>query len=280
MSTWKRKNKRKKKDKKPKEVEVEAGSYLNPSRTNRRQGEEESSTLWLITFTDVMALMLTFFVLLYSMSVPEEEDWEQVTKGMQNQFTQSFADQWNQGRQKTINIEKIDFTEALDLSYLDSVLTNVIERDSRLKNINIIPQKDHLVVSVPQELLFEGGEAEVSDGGKQVLFALGNAMARIRNRIEVIGHTDPRPIERVGGRFASNWELSLARAGNVALTLENGGYERPMTIRGLSSSRYDDLPVEMGEEQRLSLARRVDIVVMKDDGSGRAYIEFDLPDIQ
>lgn len=282
MAGWKRTDKNKNRNKnnrknEPKvEEEEQSGSYLSTNRT-RRDGEEESSALWLITFTDVMALMLTFFVLLYSMSVPEEEDWKQVTQGMNNQFTQTFADQWSKGKQDVVNIEKIDFTEALDLGYLDSVLTNVIERDSRLQNINIIPQTDHLVVSVPQELLFNSGQAEVSGKGKQVLFALGNALTRIKNRIEIIGHSDPAPIERAGGRFASNWELSLARAGSVALTLENGGYERPMAVRGLSSSRYDDLPAEMGEEQRLSLARRVDIVVMKDDGSDRGFVEFDLP---
>lgn len=241
------------------------------------QVEEGGSSLWLVTFTDVMALMLTFFVLLYSMSVPVEEEWEEVTQGITKQFSPTFAEQWNKGSQDSINIDKIDFTEALDLGYLQTIILNSMGKDQRLQNIKLIPQKESLIVSVPVELLFESGQSEVSDEGKQVLFTLGNTMTRIRNRIEVIGHTDPRPIQTSQSKYPSNWELSLARAGSVASVIRNAGYEREVIIRGLSSARYEDLPESMDEEERLSLARRVDIVVMKDDGSKRNAIDIFSP---
>ncbi|HOO82083.1 MAG TPA: flagellar motor protein MotB [Alphaproteobacteria bacterium] len=257
--------------------EIEAGSYLSPAHNKRLEGREDSTALWLITFTDIMALMLTFFVLLYSMSVPEEEEWENITSGLQSQFTKTFSTAQSKGPQDTISIDKIDFSKAQDLSYLSSVLANVISKDERLKNIVLIPQSDHLIASVPEDLLFESGRASVSAKGKQVLFSLGNTMSRIKNRIEIIGHTDPRPIQNTSGPFASNWELSLARAGSVATVLENAGYQRPLTVRGLSSARYDSLPEEMSEEQRLSLARRVDIIIMEDDGNMRQFMPLDLP---
>ncbi|MEM7650769.1 MAG: flagellar motor protein MotB [Pseudomonadota bacterium] len=241
----------------------------------RKDDEVEAPSLWLITFTDIMALMLTFFVLLYSMSVPTEEEWKEITKGLNNQFTKTNSAQWHRGAREEVNISKIDFSQAQNLTYLNSVLSNIVEKDERLKNIVIIPQRDHLIISVPEELLFASGQADINQGGKQVLFALGNTMARIRNRIEVIGHTDPTPIERAREQFGSNWELSLARAGSVANVLANAGYERPIVIRGFSSSRYDDLPEEMNEEERLSLSRRVDIVVEKDDGSNRKLLQIE-----
>ncbi|MCB9982258.1 MAG: OmpA family protein [Rhodospirillales bacterium] len=256
---------------------VEAGSYLNPTHSRRVEGQEDSTALWLITFTDIMALMLTFFVLLYSMSVPKEESWEEITSGLQSQFTKTFSTPKSLGAQDTINIDKIDFSKAQDLSYLNSVLTNVIDRDERLKNIVLIPQSDHLIMSIPEELLFASGRADVESKGKQVLFSLGNTMTRIKNRIEIIGHTDPRPIQNTGGPFASNWELSLARAGAVASVLENAGYQRPVVVRGLSSARYDNLPEDMDEDERLSLARRVDIIIMEDDGRLRQFTPMDLP---
>ena len=240
------------------------------------QTEDGGSSLWLITFTDIMALMLTFFVLLYSMSVPIEEDWEHVTEGITSQFSQTYSEQWNRGAQETINIDKLDFAEALDLGYLETIITNSMATDQRMQDIVLIPQTDHLIVSVPTDLLFEPGKADVGDGGKQVLFTLGNTMNRIRNRIEIIGHADPRPMPKDSKDFPSNWELSLARAGSVAAVLKNSGYQRNMTVRGLSSARYDELP-DLPEDERLSLSRRVDIVIMEDDGSQRDVIEFDLP---
>lgn len=249
--------------------EDSAGSYLAPASSRRKQGEESATSLWLITFTDIMALMLTFFVLLYSMSVPQEENWETMTDGLRSQFTKTYSARWSQGRQDTLNVNKIDFSQAQDLTYLKSVLANAVEKDARLKNISIIPQEKTLIISVPQDLLFESGSAEIAPKGKQVLFALGNTMARIRNRIEVIGHTDPQPLERSKALYNSNWELSLARASGVSAILENAGYNRPVIVRGLSSARYEDLPETMSEQQRLSLARRVDIVIMPDDGTVR-----------
>ncbi len=241
------------------------------------QTEDGGSSLWLITFTDIMALMLTFFVLLYAMSIPKEEEWENVTKGITKQFSPTFAEQWNKGRQETINIDKIDFSQALDLGYLQTIITNSMDQDQRLKNIKLIPQTDNLIISVPEDLLFESGQADVSEQGKQVLFKLGNTMTRIRNRIEVIGHTDPRPVQTAKNKYPSNWELSLARAGSVAAVIRNAGYSRDMIVRGLSSARYEDLPEDMNEDERLSLARRVDIVVMQDDGTSRDIIDIALP---
>ena len=247
-----------------------SGSYGGRQRV---KDDTPPSSLWLITFTDIMALMLTFFVLLYSMSVPTEEEWKEITKGLKNQFTKTYSGDAYRGSQQEVNISKIDFTKAQNLTYLNSVLSNIVEKDERLKNIVLIPQNDHLIVSVPEELLFQAGRADISNGGKQLLFSIGNTMARIRNRIEVIGHTDPRPMQESKDKFGSNWELSLARAGVVANTLENAGYQRPIIIRGFSSSRYDDLPEDMEEEERLSLSRRVDILVMKDDGSRRNILQ-------
>ena len=257
------------------EEEQDVTDVISGARVSR-SGEEAASFLWLVTFTDIMALMLTFFVLLYSMSVPEEEDWKEITDGLHSQFTKTYASQWEAGPKETIDVSKIDLSKALNLGYLNSVLANVIERDNNLNNIILIPQSDHLIISVPQELLFEAGQAAISPKGQQVLFSLGNALARIRNRVEVIGHTDPRAIQNTQENFSSNWDLSLARAGSVASVLENAGYERSVTVRGLSSARYDELPSNMSEEESLSLARRVDIVVMRDDGSQRNVLAIDI----
>ncbi len=245
-------------------------------KRGKRYATERGAPLWLITFTDVMALMLTFFVLLYSMSAPQEEEWNEITNGLQNQFTKTFAAEMQSGAQDAVNIDKIDFSKAQSLSYLESVIANAIARNEKLKDITMIPQRDALIISVPDRLLFETGEANVSDGGKETLFALGGALTRIRNRIEVIGHTDPRPAEPSDKGYNSNWALSLARAGAVSAMLESGGYQKPMTIRGLSSARYGDLSKDVSDEERLSYARRVDIVVMKDDGQTRTLVNFDM----
>lgn len=228
--------------------------------------EESAVPLWLITFTDVMALMLTFFVLLYSMAVPEESKWTEVTAAMNKEFGTYSNPALRPGPLDTIDIQKIAVNEALNLNYLRTILADLISKNEELTDIVLRLQKDRLIISLPDVLLFESGGSEVSLGGKKALFSLGGALSHIRNRIEVIGHTDPSPIQNPAGGVASNWELSLLRAANVAAVLDDVGYDRPIVIRGLSSGRYDELPDDMGEAERLKVARRVDLVIMKDDG--------------
>lgn len=251
-------------------------NYIYGRDPSRDAEEEPEPTLWLITFTDIMALMLTFFVLLYAMSMPEQEKWEDIIDSLNNGLSKYYSPPMNAGVQDTISVEKLDMSDALNLDYLRGILEKRIQREEMLSDVVMIPQSDHMIISLPQELLFEPGEAEVNTEGKRALFALGGMLARIRNRIEVVGHSDPRPIsssQRNG--FQSNWELSLARATEVSGILTQVGYRRNMIVRGASSARYDELPEDMEEEKRLDLSRRVDIIVMQDDGRARGALLFE-----
>ncbi len=255
--------KKKKKQKKP---VVKFTQEKSAFQAVNDDGEGDSS-LWLVTFTDVMALMLTFFVLLYAMSQPQEEAWTEITASFNEQFGETYSAKFEEGRQDAITIDRVDFAEALDLGYLKTLLSQIIEKDENLENIVLIHQDKRLVISLPQDLLFEPGQADVRGRGRRALFVLGGALARIKNRIEVLGHADPIPINNPDGDYPTNWELSLARASAVAGVLRNVGYQRPITVRGLSSSRYTELPDSLTEDERLSLSRRVDIALTRDDGS-------------
>jgi len=246
--------------KKPPEQEVPTFK-----RRDRRMEDQQESTIWLISFTDVMALMLTFFVLLFAMSHPREDEWDQFTDKVQESFNKFYGQTLNRGQQDAVNIEKINLSRALDLNYLRAILEDLIEKDSTLKMVKLINQKEGLIISLPQEMLFETGQADVKGEANRALFTLANTLSRIKNRVEVVGHTDPRPI--TSGRYDSNWHLSLARAANVAAVLENVGYDKPIIIRGQAAGRYLDLPNTIGEVERLDLSRRVDIIIMEDDGN-------------
>lgn len=233
---------------------------------------DEEVPLWLITFTDTIALMLTFFVLLYSMATPSKEQFEEMTASMTRQFGQYFSQKLNAGPQDAIEIDRIDFSDALDLSYLQSLLKARIADEELLQNTLILRQKNRLIISLPSQLLFDQGQAEIQTDGRRALFALGDILSRIRNAIEIIGHADPEPVSGVG-QYQSNWELSLARASHVAGVLNSIGYKRAITVRGLSSARYDQMPDTVPEEERLNYARRVDIVLLENDGSVRGLMD-------
>lgn len=246
-------------------------SLLN-SRAKKRD-EEEYVPLWLITFTDIMALMLTFFVLLYSMSVPEVEKWEDLSVSINKGFSKFYSPPQFAGAQDTVSIDKLDLNEALNLNYLRNLIEEKIKSNEILDDVAVISASDRLIISMPVKLLFDAGQDEVKVEGKKALFSLGGLLARIRNRIEIVGHSDPRPITAENPNFASNWELSLSRATQVSNILMQVGYRRDMVVRGMSSARYDELPSTLPEQQRLDLSRRVDLVVMQDDGRTRSFLK-------
>lgn len=238
---------------------------LRVRRYGRRMGDnQDGNSIWLVSFADVMALMLTFFVLLFAMSNPKEKDWEEFTDTVQENFNKFYGRPLNRGTQDAINIEKINFSKALNLNYLRVIIEDLIEKEPSLKVVKLINQRGSLIISLPQNMLFETGQANIKPEASKALFTIAGSLARIKNRVEIVGHTDPRPI--TSGRFESNWHLSLARAVNVAAVLENVGYERPVVVRGQAAGRYADIPANLGEVERLDLSRRVDIVIMEDDG--------------
>ncbi|MGH1403510.1 MAG: OmpA/MotB family protein [Alphaproteobacteria bacterium] len=261
-------------DAKPEEgVEDEVSDFIEgrmasspfPMIADDDDEEGAKAPLWLITFTDVMALMLTFFVLLYSMSVPQEDKWEEITAALTAKLSRFDGADFNAGSQDVISIDRIDQSRALDLGYLQALVASAL-KERGVEDIIVFQNADRLIISLPSDLLFKTGSADIQLGGKKVLFVLGGVLSRVKNRVEVAGHADPRPFQGNNGPYFTNWELSLARSASVAAVLSDVGYRREVTIRGLSSARFDELPEDMEIEQRYDLSRRVDIVLMNDDG--------------
>lgn len=258
------------------EKDLVSKASSTPRRFSRRAGDVQTSqSMWLISFTDVMALMLTFFVLLFAMSNPKQEDWEKLTENIQQNFNRFYGQDLNRGREDSINISKINFSQALDLKYLQALIDNLIEQEPSLSVARIINNGDSLIISLPQDLLFLSGQAEVKSEANKALFTIAGSLRRIKNRVEIVGHTDPRPVS--SAQYPSNWELSLARAAHVAAVLENVGYDKPITIRGQASGRFEDLPPTIPMSERLDISRRVDIVVMEDDGKRKKLFDIGLP---
>lgn len=241
-----------------------------PRLKARRAGDIHMSSgggsTWLLSFTDVMALMLTFFVMLFAMSEPHKSDWEGMMSAMKNEFRSFYGPAWNAGPQETINISKVNFDQALDIGYLDLLMKSAMKENKLLDNLVITRRKDKLILSLPQDMLFAPGQATPEDKGLKTLYALGGPLSRMKNQIEVVGLADPKPVTNPDATYKNNWELSLARATNVAAILKRVGYEKDITVRGLSDGRYQDLASVKDEDQRLALSRRVDIVILNHDG--------------
>ena len=219
--------------------------------------ESKQNVAWLITFTDLVSLMLTFFVLLFSMSTIRTDHWDSVIDALSQSLNPS-STKAHMSATSDFNIATLFRKRAINLDYLTSVLQDASSKDALLSGNHLMRMDDRLIVALPGDLLFEPGQAVLTENARQALFNLGGVLRNIGNKIGINGHTDPSP--PTGETYASNWELSMARAAAVANALRRSGYTENIVAFGYSSSRYNELP-EMAQADRLALARRVDIVI-------------------
>lgn len=105
----------------------------------------QSSAAWLISFTDVIALMLTFFVLLYAMSDPVMQKWEN-KMGLSPDSYGEYAMNNNAGVNEGRNINYEAFRQGEDLDYLESVLRELLPRSDVLSAIEVVRKKSSLML--------------------------------------------------------------------------------------------------------------------------------------
>lgn len=229
--------------------------------------------IWLISMTDLMGIVLTFFVLLFTMSAQNTEDTSegaaaQIAAGEMNA---SLGSAGQAGDQDTISLNKIDFNQSLNLSYLKSVLENLAEQNPTLKKARLIdePENKRLIVTLPHDLLFEKGRADMNADGKAAVLALTGVLKNIPNGVEIIGHADPTPSSRdtPGQPVSTNWSISLSRAVAVASLMSANGYSRSLPVMGASSGLYDQLPKDLPQAEREALSRRVDLIINLHDNT-------------
>ncbi|MBO6784819.1 MAG: OmpA family protein [Alphaproteobacteria bacterium] len=226
--------------------------------SHRRESRSGQGPQWLITFADLAAVLVAFFVLMFAMSEVDTDRWNGAVDALDREFDVS-REMERAKPLAQVNITQLLAEDGLDLGYLRRVLAGHISDQPVLAGATLRESEDSLVVTLPAGLLFESGGARISDQGRESIFVLAGALSRIENNIEVIGHADPRLIDDVS--FDTNWELSLARAASVARAMTANGISRPIRIVGAGASRFDEIDPELPMERRLALARRVDIVV-------------------
>jgi len=224
---------------------------------------ESTEAAWMVTFTDLVSLMLTFFVLLYSMSSLQIDKWDKMTDNLSQTL--------NPNKIKTVaaataefNIGTIFRRPATNLDYLSSVLSAGVANDPLLSKSRVMLLEDRLVIALPGDLLFPPGKADMPKEARAALFTLGGLLSNVSNQIGVNGHTDPVP-PAPGKGFTSNWELSMARASAVANALRRSGYTNDIFAFGYADSRFQQLP-KMEASARSALGRRVDIIIFSSAG--------------
>jgi len=240
-------------------------------RLKKKQDEDApGAPAWMLTFGDMMTLLLTFFVLLVSMSVIREEEFEAAKKSIQQVFLHGY---WRPTR-TPIPSEK-DRIESErrspepgrtgeDVPEEIAALHIKQQIDSRLDQVGLgglvtaYVSMREVRIRIPDQILFGVDSAELKDlHAYEVLHGIAQVLAEMDYCVSIEGHTADRDI--VGEQFEDLWQLSTARALAVLRYFEaNDIAPERLSAVGYGATR----PVADNDTFRnRALNRRVELVV-------------------
>ncbi len=222
------------------------------SKKHKKSGHDNSDR-WLLTYADLITLLLGLFVILYSMSKVDSSKYLGVVKALGGMF----------GQQGVLQGSSVPMSgEALNSqAEIAGKIRSMLYDDLKSKMVEVSQDSRGVVVHLAEELLFPSGSATLKTSSLSKLDKLGEVLATLPNDLRVEGHTDDVPINTP--TFPSNWQLSVARAMNTGDYLMSRHGLSPERVTIVGYSQYKPLVPNTSDENKAK-NRRVDIVIISD----------------
>ena len=147
-------------------------------------------------------------------------------------------------------------------------MLKAMQKEVEQGQIKITQLADRLSLNIVDKILFPSGEDQISEQGREVLKRVGAVLKQARDKtIRVEGHTDNIPIAKpLKARFASNWELSTARATNVVRFLQDEARIEAGSLEAVGLGEYHPIAGNKTPAGR-SQNRRIEVVLFPRVGS-------------
>lgn len=218
---------------------------------------------WLLTYADLITLLMAFFVVMYAMSSVDKKKYETLSASLKQALhVEGSADSLVADRlgqtQMDIPIQDKQTENAEYQKIIDKVKSTSTQEE--MGSVIFIVDERGLVISFLDTLLFDLGRAELRSNAMPVLDRVAVAVKGSTKVLRVEGHTDDLPIATV--QYPSNWELSAARAISVTRYFITQHAIEPRRLSATGFGEYRPLVTNSSEDNR-KRNRRVDIVVLR-----------------
>lgn len=216
--------------------------------TRRAPAAPVSRDRWLISYADFMTLLCAFFTALYASSLAGATSTEApapvAAPAPAVEATPPPAPEPSPAARLRAQLEA-DLAPELEAGYLQ-----------------LVDDPRGLVIEIPEAGAFEVGQAALVPDAARMLARIAAVVAALPNAVRVEGHTDDRPIRTA--RFASNWDLSTARATRVVEYFITTGGIAPSRLSAAGYAEHhprDQNTTPAGRARN----RRVDVVLLNDE---------------
>lgn len=228
---------------------------------------------WLLTYSDLITLLLIFFIVLYSASRLDLGKYQAISKTLNaamgggkivaqdpiNNSTKPDDIIVKPTAAATINPTGEKVLTEEELRQLSDKIRKILKRENLYPTISSSIQDRGIVISI-DAIFFDTGKSEINPKNVGKFIKVGKILSNINNYIRIEGNTDNIPIKTA--LFPSNWELSVLRATTVCRLFIDKCNIVPTKISAVGYSEYR--PVDSnGTEKGRSHNRRVDIVILR-----------------
>jgi chemotaxis protein MotB len=273
------------------------------STSRRRRHEEpeehENHERWLVTYADMLTLLMVLFIVMFAMSQVDDAKYAALKSGLaegfgadntfmkgsdsiledqqpeagpelvSSQIFQALPDEQRQLVVDAVNAEETRRvqrtyaeaeTEAEKLEEVRDKLMTALVRAGLQNDVRTTIDERGLVVSlVSRHVVFQADVAELSERGRHVVDTLAPVLREVPNSLRIDGHTNQEPVQP--RLYATDWDLSAARAVTVLRRLNEHG-RVPQGRLSLSAFGHERPLVDPGRPGSQQVNKRVDIVVL------------------
>jgi len=261
------------------------------ARKKEHEAEKENGERWLLTYSDLITLLMIFFVVLYSMSKVDAQKFAAVAESLSKALGggtpakmeiatspvgPSLFQAGTPSSKATVPGKGTDpnnttytnpdastlqgkgNTEKESVDAIKAKLDKFAMDNGLQSTLVTTVEERGLVVSIQATLLFESGSADITARAREILEKVSTVLAVTPNQIKVEGHTDNLPISTA--KFPSNWELSVIRSANVVHILQSDG----ISPTRLSAVGYgDSRPISANNtDAGRAKNRRIDLLIL------------------
>jgi len=232
----------------------------------RKRPEEEpkaGAPEWMATYSDMMTLLLCFFVLLFSFATLDVQKFKAIAQSM-NGSLGVLDSGMTLSMDPLINSFPADTPteEVEEFQKLYEEMNEYVKENNLEAKITLKLDERGLLVRFMDDVLFDSGKADLTPGAKEIINKVAEIIRKNDKNVRIEGHTDNVPINTY--RFPSNWELSTTRAVNVVKYLieENGIDSYRLSASGYADQHpVDDNNNAAGRQRN----RRVDMVILREE---------------
>lgn len=237
----------------------------------RRRRHEDTKHVnherWLLTYADLITLLLIFFVVMFSMSTVDQQKYRALSKTMKQALHGTSA--VNSAGAKPPSVQASNITvvhntvgsqhpdKALDKLYQEVVA--YINSHHLQAEMSVLDQQRGVQITLRGVAFFDTASSQIRPGARQKISGLIPLFQSLQNAIVVEGYTDNQPIHTVD--FFSNWELSAMRAMSVVHYLINNGIA-PERLSGVGYGQEHPVAPNNTNAGRQK-NRRVNVVILR-----------------